>query len=259
MIPAIFVSHGAPTLAIDPGRTGPALTALGKTLPRPTAILVASAHWETAAPRASTAERPETIHDFGGFPDELFRIQYPAPGAPQLATRAVELTAGQGARVDPQRGLDHGAWVPLRFLYPLADVPVAQISIQPAKGPRHAYEIGKLLAPLRDEGALVLASGSIVHNLGQLDWGGKGAPPSWATEFVDWFAQRMAASDIDALLDYRVQAPHAVRAHPTDEHLLPLFTALGAAGMGAGQPAPMRRMELGYTFGSLAMDVFLFG
>ncbi len=260
MIPSIFVSHGAPTLALEPGKTGPALTELGNTLPRPQSILAISAHWETAAPAASTAARPATIHDFGGFPDELFRIQYPAPGAPQLAQRVAGLLAGQGAYLDADHGLDHGAWVPLRFLYPAADVPVTQLSIQPAGGPRHAYEIGQRLAPLRAEGTLVLASGSIVHNLSQLDWGGKGEAPRWATDFVDWFAQRIAAADVEALLDYRRLAPNAARAHPTDEHLLPLFTAIGAGGLVASPGAPSaRRIELGYTFGSLAMDVFLFG
>ena len=253
MIPALFVSHGAPTLAIDPGATGKALAGLGKTLPRPNAILVISAHWDTAAPKVSAAPKPETIHDFDGFPEVLYTLQYPASGAPALASRVAALLAGAHIAIDPDRGLDHGAWVPLRFLYPGADIPVTQLSLQSRLGAAHHYRIGQALAPLRDEGVLILGSGGIVHNLGQLNWSGGGEPEAWAYQFAEWMGERVAAGDIDALLDYRKQAPDAIRSHPTEEHLMPFYAALGAGG------APATRIRLGYTFGSLGMDAYLFG
>ena len=162
-LPTVYVSHGAPTLALEPGRTGAALTALGQELPRPAAILMVSAHWETARPTASMAPRPETIHDFGGFPDELYRMAYPAPGAPDVARRTKTLldTAGIAADIDLGRGLDHGAWVPLKFLYPAADLPVTQLSIQPRLGPQHHYRVGEALRALRKGGTLALKRSAI--------------------------------------------------------------------------------------------------
>lgn len=252
MIPALFVSHGTPTLAIDPGATGKALAECGKTLPRPNAILVISAHWDTVAPIVSAAPKPETIHDFGGFPEVLYTLQYPAPGAPELASRVAALLAGAHIAIHPDRGLDHGAWVPLRFLYPGADIPVTQLSLQSRLGAAHHFRIGQALAPLRGEGVLILGSGGIVHNLGQLNWSG-GEPEAWAYQFAEWMGERVAAGDIDALLDYRKQAPDAIRSHPAEEHLMPFYAALGAGG------APATRIKLGYTLGSLGMDAYLFG
>lgn len=252
-LPAVFVSHGAPTLAMDPGRTGEGWVALAQTLPRPTAILVISAHWETAVPQLSLAEQPATIHDFGGFPEALYQMRYPAPGAPGLARRAASVLAAAGlaAQLHPDRGLDHGAWVPLRLMYPGAEIPVTQLSLQSRLGPAHAHQVGRALCPLREEGVLILASGGLVHNLGQLDWRGTDSVSDWAREFNDWLAARTLAGERDALLDYRRQAPHAVRSHPTEEHLLPFFTALGAGERG-------ERIGLGFTFGSLGMDAWLF-
>lgn len=258
MIPALFVSHGAPTLALDAGATGAAWRTLMQRMPQPEAILVISAHWETAAPEVSAADPPKTIHDFGGFPDALYRLQYPAPGAPKLATRVAEVlsAAGHKTTVHPSRGLDHGAWVPLREMVPDANIRSAQLSLQPHLGPRHAYAVGQALRPLRDEGVLILASGGIVHNLRQLDWKTGDVVTedglSWATAFNDWMAARTAAGDIDALLDYRRQAPNAVQSHPTEEHLLPFYVALGA-GSGVRE-----RIPVGYTYGSLGMDAYLF-
>jgi 4,5-DOPA dioxygenase extradiol len=255
-LPSLFISHGAPTLALKPGRTGAALTALGRDLPRPAAILVASAHWETARPAASIASHPETIHDFGGFPDELYRMTYPAPGAPDVARQAKDLldAAGIGADLDAGRGLDHGAWVPLRFLYPAADVPVTQLSIQPRLTPAHHYRVGEALRPLRRAGVLIVGSGSLTHNLRELRMSG-GAPEPYAVEFQDWVHNAVSANDVAALLDYRRRAPQAVRAHPTDEHLLPLFVALGAAG----DSDSARRINDEITYGALAMDTYAFG
>src|SRR5687768_16572976 len=178
--PAVFVSHGAPTLAVEENDTTVFLKELGGRLGRPKAIVCVSAHWNTGEPAVSAAERPETIHDFGGFPQELYRIRYPAPGAPALAARVAELLddAGVECAVSHERGLDHGAWVPLRLMFPEADVPVTQLSIQPRKDPRHHFKLGRALAPLREEGVLLLATGSVTHNLSRLTF--SGPPPEWA-------------------------------------------------------------------------------
>jgi 4,5-DOPA dioxygenase extradiol len=254
-IPSLFVSHGAPTLAIEPGQAGVALEELGRTLPKPQAILVASAHWETSAPALSTAQWPETIYDFSGFPDALYRMRYPARGAPDLAVRAKSLldAAGLQAGLDAARGLDHGAWVPLRYLYPDADVPVTQLSIQPQLSPVHHYRVGKALRPLAAEGVLILASGSLTHNLHEF----RGRTPQvapYVREFQQWMKSAIDGKDIAALLDYRRLAPHGARAHPTEEHLLPLFVALGAAGTSG----VARRITEEVTFGVIAMDAYVF-
>jgi 4,5-DOPA dioxygenase extradiol len=254
---SVFVSHGSPTLALDPGSTGPALARLAASLPRPQAVLVASAHWEAPRPTVSSAPRPETIHDFWGFPQPLFEIQYPAPGAPAVAARARELLAAAGfdGALDPGRGLDHGAWVPLRFMYPDADVPATQIAIQPGRGPGHHHRLGAALAPLTDEGVLVLGSGSATHNLREVRWRARENEdvPGWVQEFRGWLVDALARRDLDALLDYRARAPHAARNHPTDEHLLPLYVALGAAVRGAA----VDHVHDDVTFGVLGMDVFV--
>src|SRR5215204_4492945 len=238
--PAVFVSHGAPTLAVEENDTTVFLRHLGRELGKPEAIVCVSAHWNTSEPTVSAAERPDTIHDFGGFPEELYRIRYPAPGAPAHAARVKKLldNAGIGCAVSPDRGLDHGAWVPLRLMYPEADVPVTQLSIQPRLDPRHHFRMGRALAPLRDEGVLLLATGSVTHNLSKLTF--SGAPPDWAREFDEWLFRKITEGEQDELFDYRRLAPYAQVAHPTDEHLLPLFVAQGAgsngdvAGVGRG-------------------------
>ena len=255
--PVLFVSHGAPTLPMEPGETGAAWKKLGEQMPRPSAILVVSAHWESHIPTVSRAVQPETIHDFSGFPAELYKLQYPAPGAPEMAL-SVMLSlhqAGIPAQLDEKRGLDHGAWVPLSLIYPLADIPVAQLSLQPDRDPAWHIELGKALRPLREQGVLIVGSGSITHNLRAIFKHPQGDPvPGWVTEFRDWIAQKIEAGDMDALADYRAKAPHAVQNHPTDEHLLPLFVALGAAE----QSDSVRHLNSVMTYGLLAMDAWLF-
>jgi len=230
-LPSLYLSHGAPTLPIDPALPSHAFTQLGAALPRPRAVLMLSAHWGTQQPVASVAQRPETIHDFYGFPRALYEIEYPAPGAPDVAERAAALLNAAGIETATHaHGLDHGAWVPMLLMFPDADVPVAQLSIQPHADAGHHFRLGRALRPLRDEGVMLIGSGQITHNLHAADFG---ATPEEAdpgvTEFTDWFEAKLAGRDIDALLDYRRQAPHAVLMHPTDEHLLPVFAALGAA------------------------------
>ena len=260
MIPALFVSHGAPTLALDPGLTGAMWRELAASLVKPDAVLVVSAHWETSSPQVSAALRPATMHDFGGFPDALYQIQYPAPGAPELASRVGEMLGESGLVVThhPSRGLDHGAWVPLRIMYPDADVPCTQLSLQTRMGTRYAFAVGQALSNLRKENVLILASGGIVHNLGDLDWrGGAGKSMAWASHFNDWMAEKIAAQDLESLLDYRRLAPLATRSHPTEEHLMPLYVALGA-GYGNADAMKPQRIPLGFTYGSLGMDAYLF-
>ena len=255
--PALFISHGAPTLVLEPGTTRDFLARLGAGLARPRAILVVSAHWETAAPAVSTAAQPQTIYDFYGFPQALYRMRYPAPGAPEVARQAAQLLADAGlpAAAVSDRGLDHGAWVPLLLMFPAADIPVAQLAVQTALGPAHHWRLGAALRPLRDAGVLILSSGSATHNLGEFgshDYAA--AAPAWVSEFNEWLAAAVAAGRTADLLDYRRLAPHAARNHPSEEHLLPLFTALGAATPGV---AP-RRIHTGYTYGIISMDAYRF-
>lgn len=255
--PTIFVSHGAPTLALEPGPARSFLAQLGAGLGRPKAILVMSAHWETEQTAVSTAAQPETIHDFRGFPAELHQMQYPTPGAPALAQQVLQLltAAGMSAVATPERGLDHGAWVPLMLMYPEADIPVTQIAVQTAMGPEHHLRLGEALRPLRDEGVLIIGSGSATHNL--LEFGGHAydsPPPDWVSTFNDWLASALEAGRTADLLDYRRVAPQAVRNHPTEEHLLPLFAAMGAATPGL-RP---RHIHSGYTYGVIGMDAWRF-
>ena len=256
-MPVLFVSHGAPTLPLEPGDTGAAWRKLGEQMPRPSAILIISAHWESHIPTVSRAVHPETIHDFSGFPAELYKLQYPAPGAPETAQAAALALqqAGIPVLLDDTHGLDHGAWVPLSLMYPKADIPVAQLSLQPDQDPAWHIALGRALRPLREQGVLIVGSGSISHNLRALFRHPQGAPaPAWVTEFCDWIAEKIAAGDMDALGNYRSRAPHAVQNHPTDEHLLPLFVALGAADKIDGA----QRLNNVMTYGILAMDAWLF-
>lgn len=255
MLPSVFVSHGSPMHALHPGAAGEAWKALAQRLPRPRAILIASAHWETNLPMLTGAEKQETIHDFYNFPEPLYRLRYPAPGAPQLAQRAQSLLkeAGFTAAIDGCRGLDHGAWSPLLYMYPEADIPVVQISLQPALGARHHLQLGRALRKLCAEDILVIGSGHLTHNL--RDWArGQGEPAPYAREFQRWVFDRLNERDLDTLADYRSRSPHGVRAHPTDEHFLPLFFALGAA---SAQPRPERVYDA-IDAGVLAMDAYVF-
>ena len=250
-IPSLFISHGAPSLAIEPVAAHHFLKGLAADLPQPTAVLVVSAHWLTCAPVVSAAVQPETIYDFGGFDEALYQIKYPAPGAPKLAQQVAQLT---GATLSDTRGLDHGAWVPLSLIYPQATIPVTQLAVQPMQGPLYHYELGQKLAGLRAQGVLIMASGSLTHNLRAIfSNDGSGAIEPWAQGFMDWMSARLQAGDLDALLDYRAQAPFAVQNHPTDEHLLPLFVALGAGGF------PAVRLHHSVEYGALSMDTYSFG
>jgi 4,5-DOPA dioxygenase extradiol len=259
-MPSLFVSHGSPTFAIDPGQAGPLLTQLGRELPKPQAVLVMSPHWMTRGLRVATTDKPETIHDFGGFPDELYRIRYPAPGSPVVAMRALELlnAAGLEATGDEEMGMDHGAWVPVRHLYPDADVPVVQVSMPHTLDAAGAVRIGRALAPLADEGVLIVGSGSITHNLREVRWSaaeGDDSAAGYANEFVAWARDAVKNHDEAALVNYVESAPHAKRAHPTPDHYLPLPFAFGAADPNA----PVRVIDGGMTFGVLAMDDYVFG
>jgi 4,5-DOPA dioxygenase extradiol len=257
MLPSLFLSHGAPTLLLDDSPARHFLAELAAGMPRPSAIVVASAHWEAPEARVTAAARPATIHDFGGFPAELYRHRYPAPGEPRLAAEIVAAltAAGIPSALEPERGLDHGAWVPLALIYPAADIPVLQVAIDPAAGPAWHVRLGRALRPFRGRGVLVIGSGSLTHNLGELRWAaGDEDPPRWVSEFTDWMAEAVAAGRTEELLDYRRRAPHAARNHPTDEHLLPLFVALGAGSDGGA----CRRLHASHSFGVLAMDAYAF-
>ena len=256
-LPTLFLSHGSPMHAIEPGAVGDAWAALGRRIPRPDAVLIASAHWETSVPMLTGNPKPETIHDFGGFPRELYAIRYPAPGSPEVASKAVALLkdAGITAGIDGCRGLDHGAWVPLRWMYPTADVPIVQLAVQPARGTAHHLALGRALEPLRAQNVLIVGSGHATHNL--RDWighRGETAPLPYAAAFSRWLEERLAAHDERALVHYRDEAPSAPRAHPTEEHFLPLFIAYGSAGA----DPDIERVVDGYENGALSRDSFLF-
>ena len=256
--PALFVPHGAPTFALEPGAAGAVLEQLARRLPSPRAILVVSAHWETNVPTVGTAARFEAIHDFRGFPEELYAIRYPATGCPEAAREVAEAleAAGVPATLDPARGLDHGAWVPLRLMFPEADLPVIPLSIQPRQGTVGALRLGRALAPLRERGFLVIGSGNVTHNLGDYAVASRAGcdAPAYVRGFADWIWERLAVRDVASLLDYRRLAPHAVRAHPTEEHLLPLYVALGAAG----ESFDAERVHAGIDSYVLAMDAYSF-
>ena len=255
---ALFVPHGAPTFALNPGAAGAALSTLAATLPLPRAIVIVSAHWDTAVPTVGFAERPETIHDFWGFPEELYGLRYPATGCREASEEVVAAlkSAGLTVATDTQRGLDHGAWVPLRLMFPDAEVPVIPVSIQSRGGPEAAYQLGQALAPLAAKGFLIIASGNVTHNLRDYQMAARsgGQTPVYVRQFTDWLADRLAAKDIDALLDYRRQAPGGMQAHPSDEHLLPLYVALGAGG----ENARAERFHAGIDDYVIAMDAYAF-
>ena len=252
-LPVLFLSHGSPMHAIQPGAVRAIWENIAHALPRPKAILIASAHWETDIPAVTGAAKPETIHDFYGFPRPLYEIQYRAKGDPDLAVRVEKILKNKNFQVviDPARGIDHGAWSPLLYMYPKADVPVVQVAVQTRLGPRHHLELGRALAPLAREGVLIIGSGHMTHNLRDRSDGG---PLPYAREFQDWVKQRIDAHSVDELADYRRLSAQGVRAHPTDEHFLPLYVALGAAG--ADYRA--ERLYDGIEMGALAMDAYIF-
>ncbi len=256
-LPTLFVSHGSPMHALDAGGAGPAWEALAASLPRPRRILIVSAHWETQLPLLTGNERLETIHDFNNFPANLYAIRYDAKGSPDLAARAVALLqeAGFTAAVNACRGIDHGAWVPLRWMYPERNVPVVQLSIQPDFGATHHLQLGEALAPLADEGVLVIGSGHVTHNL--KDWithRDVAQPAEYAVQFSEWLNDRLIGGEREDLLAWRDRAPAAARAHPTEEHFMPLFVALGAAG----HSWTATRVYSAIDAGVLSMDAYRF-
>ena len=265
-LPSLFVSHGSPMIALQPGAAGDFLARLGPLIDRlfgrPRAILAVSAHTAARQPVLLGAARHEAVHDFGAFDEALFRLRYDAPGAPGLAQDVAERLrkAGDEATVLETGGLDHGIWTTLRYLWPQADVPVLPLAFVPSRNPQAQWRFGQALAGLGEQGVLVLGTGSITHNLRRV-FTPQGIAPVDAPEAADsaafrqWFAQRAAAADWPALFDYRRQAPHAAAMHPTDEHLLPWYVAAGAAG----DAAPAQRLHDSVTYGSLGMDVYAFG
>ena len=267
-IAPLFLSHGSPMTALEPGaagafwqQLGPALGTAGQ---RPRAILAISAHSLAREPLLMAAAQHTTVHDFLGFPEPLYQLRYDSPGAPDLAPRVAALiqAAGLPVHTSHEGGLDHGIWAPLRFVWPEADIPILPLAFPPNWSPTQLFALGQALAPLADEGVLVYGSGSITHNL-RMVFGGRPAldapeiPESAA--FRNWLVARTAAADWPALLDYRRQAPSGMLMHPTDEHLLPFYVAAGAAdGAGTGTPAA-RRIHASLTYGCLAMDAYAFG
>ena len=252
--PALFISHGSPMFAVEPGLLGPRLHALGAQLRDVRAVLVVSPHWQTRGVHVMATARPDTIHDFGGFPPSLYQLRYPVDGAPDLAADAARLLqeAGFDVAVEEHRGLDHGAWVPMRYLQPNGNAPVFQVSMPHDLDAAGALRLGRALAPLRARGVLVVGSGSLTHNL--YEFRQHVRDPEYAQAFADWIAAAVARDDVDALVGYRTQSPHGERAHPTEEHYLPLLVARGAAD---GDTA--RRIEGGLTYGTLSMDSYAWG
>lgn len=258
--PALYISHGSPMIVVEQSPARTFLEAYGRRWEKPKAIIVASAHYEAAGgPELTSGPAPSTIHDFGGFPDVLYRMRYPASGAPEIAAAAAErlAEAGFAPRLNPQRGFDHGVWTPLMLMAPLANIPVVALSIDLMQSPDWHFRVGRALAPLREEGVAIIGSGSATHNLraffsGQFPADAKGQ--DWVEDFRAWLDEHIEAGDAQALLHYRQAAPHAVENHPTEDHILPLFVALGAGG-----PGPGKRIHASIDHSVLAMDAFAFG
>jgi 4,5-DOPA dioxygenase extradiol len=253
--PALFVSHGAPTFALEPGVLGAKLRQFGGGLQELQAVAVVSAHWQTPGLEVMRTGAPGTIHDFGGFPPALYELRYPAPGAPAVAAETAALLQASGFTVsfDDARGLDHGAWVPLLHLLPEARVPVFQVSLPFAYNAAKALQLGEALKRLRERGVMVMGSGSLTHNLREI-----GRPDRdnnrYALEFTAWVREHLKNKDIAALRDYRRRAPHALRAHPTEEHFLPLLVSLGASDAAD----TVEVIEGGMTYGVLSMESYAF-
>lgn len=256
-LPTLFVSHGSPDSLLYKSPSRDFLKQLGSQLETPKAILVISAHGASQVPTVSTAIQTTAIHDFWGFPPELYAMSYTALGAPELATQVTKLLAQAGFQVNTNSSqkLDHGAWQPLLLMYPEAQIPVTQLSIQPHLSTSHHLHLGRALASLRQEGVLILTSGSATHNLRAFGaYSFDATPPDWVKQFDDWLAMTIAHNDVDALLNYRQQAPYAAQNHPTHEHLLPLFVALGAGG----DSVQGMQLHSSFTYGVLSMAAYAF-
>ena len=254
-MPVLYVSHGSPMFALEQGTTGPALTKWGQDLrtqfPQLRGVVILSPHWMSRGVQVMSNPTPETWHDFGGFPRALYELQYPAKGSPALAQEVLAAlhAAGVAATEDPQRPFDHGAWVPLLHLLPQADVPVVQVSLPVEADARAVYAMGQALQSLRDQGVLIVGSGSMTHNLREF-FGGAREAADYVVEFSRWVEMQIQAGEVETLLNWQARAPHALRAHPSDEHFLPLYFALGAAGQ-ADKPDYLSREVM---YGILAMD-----
>jgi len=233
-LPTLFVPHGAPTFALRPGSAGASLVALAQKIDRPKAIVVLSPHWETREPTVGSADELETIYDFSGFPSELYTLKYPAHSDAGLVQQVVDClkAAGYAPRIDAHRGLDHGAWVPLRMMYPAADISVIPLSIKADGGAAYHFALGQALKPLSDQGFLIMATGSITHNLRDYMLCVRNglSTPDYVTRFADWVDHQLQTGNMIALIDYRKTASDALQAHPTEDHFMPFFVALGAAG-----------------------------
>jgi 4,5-DOPA dioxygenase extradiol len=261
-LPALFISHGAPLFAVEPGTTGPALTRWGQALKDAAGaglrgIVIMSPHWMAREPAVMTNAAPATWHDFGGFPQALYSLQYPAPGHPGLGREVLGLlqSVGIAAHGDEKRPLDHGAWVPLMHLFPDASVPVVQVALPASYGPAETYAMGQALAGLRAQGVLLIGSGSMTHNLGEF-FGGAREPAPYVAAFSRWVEATLERGDFSAMLEYRRLAPDAQRAHPSEDHFLPIFFALGAAGWGGPQGARPDYLSREVMYSMLAMDSF---
>ncbi len=249
-MPVIFVGHGNPMNALRSNSWTRGWAALGKSIPRPKAVLCASAHWYIPGTRVTAIDRPRTIHDFGGFPRELFEIEYPAPGDPELASRVQALLSTVGAGSDQGWGLDHGTWSVLYHMFPDADVPVVQVSIDRGKAPSFHYEIGRMLKPLREEGILILGSGNVVHNLRAYNWEQPNAPAfDWASRFEEKVRRILASGKDASIIDFEGLGPDAALAVPTPDHYLPLLYVLGSRKEGDAVSFPVE----GFDGGSMSM------
>ena len=253
-LPVLFISHGAPTFALEPGIAGALLQAAGRKLPPIQAVLLVSPHWITPGLSVMTAAKPETIYDFNGFDRRLNSMVYPAPGHPALAAVTAQLLQSQGlpVRLDAQRGYDHGAWVPMLHLLPHADVPMFQLSMPHTLTAQGAFELGRMLQPLSAQGLLIVGSGSITHNMNEFSMQGQ-SDAAYAKEFTHWVRDKVTRGDTRALIETATQAPHARRAHPTDEHYLPFLVALGAAR----PQATVQVLEGGFTYGVIGMESYI--
>ena len=254
----MFVGHGSPLVAVEDDAYTEALSVFGNTVPKPAAIVVVSAHWEAARPlRVSAWKKAPLIYDFFGFPPRLYELDYPSFGSPALATKiaALLLKAGHDVVLDEKRGLDHGAWIPLRRMFPKADIPVLQLTLSIPRNPRDLMELGRVLSPLRHEGIFLIGSGNLIHNLRRVHFSDKQAPiDSWARELDEWLVKKFQVMDVEGLMQYREKAPHAELGAPTTEHFDPLFFVLGA-----GEQDPMTTLFDGFHYGNLSMRTFLLG
>jgi 4,5-DOPA dioxygenase extradiol len=261
--PSLFISHGAPTYALEPGLAGKQLGELGAQLlangDAPSAILIVSPHWQSPGFLISANPKPETIYDFSGFPKALQAIRYPARGAPEVAARAFDLLKAAGIRpqIDTLRGIDHGVWVPLMHLFPRADIPVFQVSMPTNLNVQTAYEFGQLLSPLRDEGVLIIGSGSLTHNLYEIQWNRPEAA-AYAIDFVNYVHEAVRTHDHGKLIDAIKLAPGGLRAHPTSEHYLPLLIAAGAGGVNDDVDIDVGCLPGGIEHHVLSMESYLF-